>query len=73
MDELDRYRPSIEAVSDTDVQGVAARHIRPQELAIVLVGDADAILPGLESAAHGPIAGVREELPGEGTAAEPPA
>ena len=73
MDELDRYRPSIEAVSDTDVQGVAARHIRPEELAIVLVGDADAILPALESAALGPITVEREELPGEGTAGEPPA
>ena len=63
MDELDRYRPSIEAVSDADVQGVASRHIKPDELAIVLVGDADAILPGLEGAAIGPITVEREELP----------
>ena len=73
MDELDRYRPSIEAVTVGDVLGVADRHIQPERLAIVLVGDADAILPGLESAALGPIAVEREELPGEGTAAEPPA
>jgi zinc protease len=65
MDELDRYRPSIEAVSDADVQGVATRYIRPDELAIVLVGDADAILPGLEGAALGPIVVEREELPAE--------
>ncbi len=63
MDELDRYRPSIEAVSDADVQGVASRHIRPDELAIVLVGDADAILPSLEAAAIGRITVEREELP----------
>jgi zinc protease len=65
LDELDRYRPSIEAVSDADVQGVASRHIRPDELAIVLVGDADAILPSLEAAALGPIVVEREELPSE--------
>ncbi len=68
MDELDRYRPSIEAVTDAAVQGVATSHIRPDELAIVLVGDADAILPGLEAAALGPITVEREELP---TAVEP--
>jgi zinc protease len=70
MDELDRYRPSIEAVTDADVQDVAARYIRPDELAIVLVGDADAILPELEAAALGPISVEREELPAaDGSAA----
>jgi predicted Zn-dependent peptidase len=69
MDELDRYRPSIEAVTDADVQGVATRHIRPDELAVVLVGDADAILPELEGAAIGPIMVEREELPPEGSPA----
>jgi zinc protease len=69
MDELDRYRPSIEAVTDADVQGVATRNIRPDELAIVLVGDADAILPGLEAAALGPIVVDREDLPAEEPAA----
>ena len=62
-DELDRYRPAIEAVTDADVQSVASRYIRPDELAIVLVGDADAILPALEAAALGPITVEREELP----------
>jgi zinc protease len=66
MDELDRYRPAIEAVSSNDVATVAQRHIRPNELAIVLVGDADAILPALEGAALGPIVVEREELPGQG-------
>jgi zinc protease len=65
MDELDRYRPAIEAVSAGDVQSAAERHIRPDEVAIVLVGDADAILPALESAAVGPITVEREELPGQ--------
>ncbi|HEX2625820.1 MAG TPA: pitrilysin family protein, partial [Candidatus Limnocylindrales bacterium] len=62
-DELDRYRPAIEAVTDADVQSAASRHIRPDEFAIVLVGDADALLPSLEGAALGPITVEREELP----------
>jgi zinc protease len=66
MDELDRYRPAIEAVSDADVQAAAHEHIDPSKLAIVLVGDADAILPALEGAEFGPIVVEREELPGQG-------
>jgi zinc protease len=66
MDELDRYRPAIEAVSDADVHVAATEHIDPTKLAIVLVGDADAILPGLEGAELGPIVVDREELPGQG-------
>jgi zinc protease len=65
IDELDRYRPAIEAVTAADVHAAAEQHIRPDELAIVLVGDADAILPGLEGAAFGPITVEREELPGQ--------
>jgi len=63
-DELDRYRPAIEAVDADAVQAAATSHIRTDELAIVLVGDADAILPSLEAAALGPITVEREELPG---------
>ncbi len=64
-DELDRYRPAIEAVSDADVERAACEHIDPSNLAIVLVGDADAILPSLEGAEIGPIVVDRDELPGE--------
>jgi hypothetical protein len=67
-DELDRYRPAIESVSDADVEKAARDHIQPVELTAVLVGDADAILPALEGAAIGPIVVDREELPGQGTA-----
>ncbi len=67
-DELDRYRPAIEAVTDADVQAAATSHIRPSEAAIVLVGDADAILPALEGAAVGTITVEREELPGPSAA-----
>jgi zinc protease len=70
MDELDRYRPAVEAVSDADVQGAARSHIQPSKAAVVLVGDADAILPPLEAAAIGPIAVEREALPSPGAAAD---
>lgn len=63
LDELDRYRPAIDAVTEETVQAAAASHVRPAELAIVLVGDADAILPSLEAAALGPVTVEREELP----------
>jgi zinc protease len=66
MDELDRYRPAIEAVSDADVEKAARDHIDPAKLAVVLVGDADAILPSLEGAQIGPIVVDREEPPAEG-------
>ena len=65
MDELDRYRPAIEAVSDGDVEKAASEHIDPARLAVVMVGDADAILPALEGAEIGPIVVDREELPGQ--------
>ncbi|HXG25404.1 MAG TPA: pitrilysin family protein [Candidatus Binatia bacterium] len=64
MDELDRYRPSIEAVTAQDVESAASRRISPDRLAVVLVGDADTVLPGLEAARIGPITVDREELPG---------
>jgi predicted Zn-dependent peptidase len=69
MDELDRYRPAIEAVTLEAVQSTAERYILTDELAVVLVGDADAILPALEGAGIGPIVVEREELPAPEAAA----
>jgi zinc protease len=69
MDELDRYRPAVEAVSAADVEKAAREHIVPSKLAIVLVGDADAFLSALEGAELGPIVVDREELPGAANAA----
>ncbi len=63
-DELARYRPSIEAVTREDVLAAARAHVRPDEAAIVLVGNADAFLPALEAAGLGPITMERDE-PGD--------
>jgi zinc protease len=62
-DEFDRYRPSIEAVTADEVLAAAHRHVRPDEAAIVLVGDADAFLPALEGAGLGPITVDRDVEP----------
>ncbi len=62
-DELARYRPAIEAVTIDDVQRVAREHIRLEEAAIVLVGDADAFEGDLDRAGFGPVVVEREESP----------
>ncbi len=63
-DELDRYRPAVAAVSADQVLGAARAHIRPDELSVVVVGDADAFLPALEAAGIGAVEVVREEVGG---------
>ena len=59
-DELERYRPAIEAVGIDDVQRAAQAHVRPGAAAIVLVGDADAFLGDLEAAGLGAVSVERE-------------
>jgi zinc protease len=44
-DYLQTYRSNIESVSAEDVQRVAQKYVRPQEMAIVIVGDAKEIMP----------------------------
>jgi zinc protease len=63
-DELDRYRPAVAAVSPEQVLAAARTHIRPSEVSVVVVGDADAFLPALESADIGPVEVIREEVGG---------
>ncbi len=43
-DYLQTYREHVEAVSPDDVQRVANKHVRPAEMAIVIVGDAEEVL-----------------------------
>jgi zinc protease len=62
-DELTRYRPAIQAVTADDVLAAASAHVRPHEAAIVLVGDADAILAPLEAEGLGPVEVERDADP----------
>lgn len=47
-DYLETYRDRVSAVSRDDVLNAAQRIVRPDEIAIVIVGDAEAILPQAE-------------------------
>ncbi len=44
-DYLQTYRDNVSAVTADDVQRVAVKYVRPNEMAIVIVGDADEVLP----------------------------
>ncbi|MEQ1607016.1 MAG: pitrilysin family protein [Pyrinomonadaceae bacterium] len=44
-DYLQTYRENVDAVTIDEVQSVAVKHIRPDEMAIVIVGDAEEVLP----------------------------
>jgi predicted Zn-dependent peptidase len=54
-DELDRYRPGVAAISAADVRAAANRNIRPDELVVVVVGDAAAVEPELRAAGLGDV------------------
>lgn len=54
-DELDRYRPSVAAVSADDVLAAALQHVRPEEASVVIVGDAARIAGELRDAGIGEI------------------
>lgn len=52
-DELDRYRPGVAAVTAADVRAAANKHIRPDDLVVVVVGDAASVEPELRAAGLG--------------------
>jgi predicted Zn-dependent peptidase len=64
-DELERYRPAVEAVTAADVLAAARAHIDLERLAIVIVGDADAVGSDLEAAGFGDLEIIREEVAAE--------
>jgi zinc protease len=66
-DELDRYRPSVAAVTADDVITAARAHVRPDEATIVLVGDVDVFLPALQAAGFGDVQVVRDQAASAGT------
>jgi zinc protease len=51
IETVTRYPERIRAVTPADVQRVAREHVRPGQAAIVVVGDATQVLPGLEAIA----------------------
>ncbi len=48
-DYLQTYRENVEAVTADQVQQIAIKHVRPEEMAIVIVGDAQEVLPQVRS------------------------
>ena len=44
-DYLQTYREHVDAVTADEVQSVAVKHVRPDEMAVVIVGDAEEVLP----------------------------
>ena len=60
-DFYDAYRSRIGSVSAEALRRVAREHLRPDDLQIVVVGDADRVRPSLESLGAGPIHGEAAE------------
>jgi predicted Zn-dependent peptidase len=60
-DELERYRPAIEAVTAGDVLAAARAHLDLERLAVVLVGDADAVAGDVEALGLGELEVIRDE------------
>ncbi len=54
-DELDNYRPAIADVSAAAVMAAAQSHVRPDELSVVVVGDAAKVEGPLREAGLGPL------------------
>jgi zinc protease len=59
-DELERYRPAIEAVTADDVLAAARAHLDLERLGIVLVGDADAVAADVQALGLGDLEVVRD-------------
>jgi zinc protease len=51
-DYLETYRSNVDAVTVDDVRAVAEKYIHPDRMAIVIVGDAEQVLPQVESYAE---------------------
>ena len=63
-DELDRYRPQIAAVTAHEIMSAAVGHIRPDDLSIVVVGDAKQVEAPLRDAGLGEVTLVPYEAGG---------
>jgi zinc protease len=63
-DELDRYRPAVEAVTADDVLAAARAHLHLERLGVVVVGDADRVAADVEALGIGDLEVVRDEEDG---------
>lgn len=63
-DFFDTYRSNMETVTLEDANAAAATRLRPDRLAIVVVGDASAVQDSLGSANFGPVTVVDDKPPG---------
>lgn len=54
-DHFDRYRENVRGVTTEEAADAAARHMRPHEAQIVVVGDADVIGPAIEGLDLAPV------------------
>jgi predicted Zn-dependent peptidase len=61
-DELDRYRPAVSAVDADAVAEAASRNIRPNELSVVIVGDASQVEGPLRDAWLGEVTVVSADI-----------
>jgi predicted Zn-dependent peptidase len=63
-DELDRYRPAVEAVTGDEVLAAARAHLDLEHLGVVIVGDADRVAADVEALGLGELEIVRDEEAG---------
>jgi predicted Zn-dependent peptidase len=52
---FDTYRSNIARVTTADVLNAARNHVKPEELQIVVVGNADVIREPIEALSFGPV------------------
>jgi zinc protease len=62
-DYYDTYRSNIGAVTTSDVLNAAKAHVKPDELQIVVVGNADVLKPQMEALSVGPLSVLDAPVP----------
>jgi len=67
-DYLETYQEALKKVTASDVAAAAKKYIHPEKLAILVVGNAPEIKPGLEKLNLGPVKTIDIAIPGAGKA-----
>lgn len=71
-DYLETYKAALEKVTLADVTGVAKKYIKPDKLAILVVGNGPQIKPGLDALNMGPVHPVDITIPRPGAPGQSP-